>query len=67
MIGWANNLSYESLSGDVSGQVTVEFGLLDYLFPSFLGFFILLISLIDENLFLSIAISWCIASSCIPI
>jgi len=45
-------LSYESLSGDVTGEFKVELGFLDYLFPSFLSFFILLVSVIFSSNFI---------------
>ena len=39
-------LIYDSISDDLSGQVKNKFSFFDYIFPSFLSFFILLVSII---------------------
>ena len=39
-------LIYDSISDDLSGQVKTQFSFFDYIFPSFLSFFILLVSII---------------------
>jgi len=39
-------MSYESISGDISKKIEVQFEFFDYLFPSFISFFIIFVSLI---------------------